>query len=553
MRIKNSKIIVYLLLLGRNKTLKLMFYFIFSFWLIIPVELFSQNKKSSNYNYNLNKKYRSWETIVYTGNLYDLDELEEKIIQVIEKNPSDPFGYYLMSCMYLRKVQLSSSMDITGIGGSYLKKSMELTQNLVESYPRLDLGYISMAESLSMLSQGEQAKLLLQESLVIIENPSWRIYFELSKIYFETDPKKASAYLQQALSFKDSNIDILVPELINIYLSWYPVNANDKKIKDKNINYLIKEFKHWNSIYPHDAFLEKIGSLLVEQKKYQLAHSYLNRAYKKKKPEYLYAALLDSKIMYDKLNEMSYSKKLLTSILNLKYIDKYPHVKAMASLYMGHISLISKNLNEAKKYFSQVLTQNYEDEFIGNTFLTNIYDMYKGSSNVTEYTKFITELLDNNYLSSFVYVHLSRIYSQELNDHESGMEYITDALILDPSKPDYYVEAGIILYRMKDLKKASSMFELAYKLNPMYATARYNYACTMALMGDLDSAYLSLQKAVSLDPSLYLTALTDTDLSKLKEDPRFDSIEDTYTKVTSNESSLEDLDLENLDIFEESP
>ncbi len=519
--------------------------------IVVSRDLIAKNHNNSNYTYT--KTFEKWETTIYTGSNYDLDDVEEKIVGFIQKNPHNPFPYYLMSTLYLKKA-INSTMDATGSNGSYLRKSMELTQNLVETYPSLDLGYITMAESLFMLSQSEQAKDLLHESLIVVENPSWRIYFELSKIYFEHDVKRSSSYIEQALSFNDSNIDVLVPVFIDILVSKYPLKLQSKISSDKNLSSLIKELKHWNELYPHPAFLEKIGTLLVEQKNYKLAHLYLTQAYKSKNPLYLYGALLDSKIMYENLNKIVESKKLLSSILNLKYIDRYPQVKQIAGLYLGHIELISKNTQEAKKYFASVLKDGFSNDFIGNSLLESVHTMYKGCGYTEEYAQFLSELLDSSYLASSVYAHLSKIYSEELSDHISGMEYITSAITLESSKPDYYVQAGIVLYRLNKMKSASEMFELAYKLNPLDATARYNYACTMALMGNIDTAYQSLQKAINLDPQLYLTAVNDSDLASLKKDPRFHQIEDTYTHLTSapnfkeaGEEEFPDLDLDLLD------
>jgi Flp pilus assembly protein TadD len=83
---------------------------------------------------------------------------------------------------------------------------------------------------------------------------------------------------------------------------------------------------------------------------------------------------------------------------------------------------------------------------------------------------------------------------------------------------------GLAYYRMRQNEKALSTFNIALSIDPKDATARYNEACVLALMGRGDEALGSLKQAISLDGRLQTIASKDKDFEGIRANAEFQSL-----------------------------
>lgn len=93
------------------------------------------------------------------------------------------------------------------------------------------------------------------------------------------------------------------------------------------------------------------------------------------------------------------------------------------------------------------------------------------------------------------------------------------ALILDGYQK---VEAG-------DFAAAIEVGEAALKLDPKSGEPQYHLACYLSRAGKKTEALAMIEAAAKLDPALGTRAATDTDLTPLKDEPRFKALTATST------------------------
>lgn len=130
------------------------------------------------------------------------------------------------------------------------------------------------------------------------------------------------------------------------------------------------------------------------------------------------------------------------------------------------------------------------------------------------------------------WTNLSAIYQQLINIGEGAenfaISYLNQALTLDPANPSLRLNAGGLFYQlallMEDetaktgyLTQAINQFSTAARLKPDYANAWYNLAKSYELAGDIETAYLAMQRAIaSLNPDSQDLSTATAELAKLK-------------------------------------
>ena len=95
---------------------------------------------------------------------------------------------------------------------------------------------------------------------------------------------------------------------------------------------------------------------------------------------------------------------------------------------------------------------------------------------------------------------------------------------VDPDRSDYYNGMGLTYYRKKSYAAALKLFVTASEVDPNDATARYNQACVLSLMGRRDEAINTLAEALSLDPRLMQSARADADFAAIKGSEKFQAL-----------------------------
>jgi uncharacterized Ntn-hydrolase superfamily protein len=96
--------------------------------------------------------------------------------------------------------------------------------------------------------------------------------------------------------------------------------------------------------------------------------------------------------------------------------------------------------------------------------------------------------------------------------------------IYDIWKPNALVTEGYTLVEKKEFERAYAMGREAMRLRPDAGDPRYHLACYYSRGGDPERALALLGEALELEPSLAKQAATDTDLTPLRSDPRFQAM-----------------------------
>jgi tetratricopeptide (TPR) repeat protein len=93
-----------------------------------------------------------------------------------------------------------------------------------------------------------------------------------------------------------------------------------------------------------------------------------------------------------------------------------------------------------------------------------------------------------------------------------------------PRDADSLYDRGVIELNRGEYVAAQEMFERALKREPEAAHIHYGLAATRARLGSVDLALQSLQRALTLQPTLRVRAQHDHDLTALRNDPDFDKL-----------------------------
>ncbi|MEA5572591.1 tetratricopeptide repeat protein [Calothrix sp. UHCC 0171] len=94
-----------------------------------------------------------------------------------------------------------------------------------------------------------------------------------------------------------------------------------------------------------------------------------------------------------------------------------------------------------------------------------------------------------------------------------------------PEDADSWFQKGLALTATQNHLEAIPAYQQAIQIQPDFAPAFYNIACCYAQENNLELAIHNLEKAISLNPDLYLNdAKTDSDFDKIRENPAFQAL-----------------------------
>jgi len=97
-----------------------------------------------------------------------------------------------------------------------------------------------------------------------------------------------------------------------------------------------------------------------------------------------------------------------------------------------------------------------------------------------------------------------------------------------PHDAESLYDRGVIELNRGEFVAAQEMFERALKREPEAAHIHYSLAATRARLGSIISALQSLERALSLQPSLRVRAQYDQDIVALRNEPEFERLIFTY-------------------------
>lgn len=439
-------------------------------------------------------KAAALEKNVWVADDYLLPELEREAVRILQNDPNSVQAHYLLSHIYVRMFTLNPTELL------FLKQASELGQQAVDLDPESDFGYVALAEVMDLMDSPQKGIGLLNQAMTTLIDPSWRTYFMLAKLYADSqDSAKILALLDQALHFKGSQPEIIVPYIVAMLQS---SNQGDD---------LIAKLDNWDKRFPNVLFRQTTAMIYAEQKDYLAAHK-LYQKIQESNPNFKEAFINDAVIMYSHMNQAKNALPLFEKVIAQHGKHLAPEILAMVHAHNGAANVKVGDFTAAETAFAKAAriakTKDTIIEFASKS--------YRDSKNSRHFTKLLTKLNDEIPGQSLMHALLGEVLSEDLNDHKQAVGSFANAIILDPERSDYYNGMGLVYYRMKKLNEALKLFTTATRIDPADATARYNEACVLARLQKSTEALASLKEALTLDPRLQDTARKDGDFENLR-------------------------------------
>lgn len=441
----------------------------------------------------------SLERRVWTSTHFELSDLENEVVRRIQVDPYDAFSFYLLSHLNLR-LFTNSPQDL-----ALIKYASEMAQQAIELSPKEDVGYIALAETLDLMGQTDKGIDLLTTASVSDVKPSWRYYFTLARLNAQNAPKeKVLGLLQQAMGFQGSQPDIVVPYVVAV-------------LQTSSEGYdLISQLFSWDAKFPNDLFKQTAAIEFSNQGKYEDAHKIYKSLYQGgKNPE---AQVNDAILLYTKLNQPRSAIKLLEDVLYSKKISsKDTDMSVVVQTHLGAALLSDEKPIQAEDYFVNAIKL-ANDKLPVIDFASKAYRKLRQAKHLS---KLIERLTLETKPTGVLYAILGETQSEDLSKHNEALHSFRNAILLDPSRSDFYNGMGLTYYRMEKHEQALNLFREATKIDPNDATAMYNGACVLSKLGRVDESLGALEEALAIDPRLADHARTDKDFDNISARPEF--------------------------------
>lgn len=447
---------------------------------------------------------RSLENKVWTADPDDLTALEYDVTRVIQESPHSAFGHYLLAYLYLREFK-----DDPGHMGK-LKKASELGQQAIDLQPESSYGYIISALVLDIMGYSDNALRLIDPSLNTKIDESWRTKFLKAQLIAGSAPQKETLQLlSEALQSEPSAAEIIAPYAVALL-----------RDQNQNLDKLKEAMDSWSSLYESPIFDHSLAIAYSEAHQYDEAAK-LYQQMLRKEPENVDAKINLGILLSEHLASQGKGRQLLKE--SLQQLSKsHPHSEKLSLVHaqLAKLSLNEKdNANARKSFKSAILASPAPLEWLG--FTQAIYSKHREFQQLSLLLHDLKQELPGN---GIIYALHGELLSEHLLDQEAAIESYQNAILLEPNRSEFYNGLGLAYYRLKDLNKALSLFNHATKVDPRDATARYNEACVLAILGYSQRALGSLREAISLDPRLQLTAREDSDFSSLRSLRQFEDL-----------------------------
>ncbi|MCX6127946.1 MAG: tetratricopeptide repeat protein, partial [Proteobacteria bacterium] len=349
-------------------------------------------------------------------------------------------------------------------------------------------------------------------------NNSWRIDFLRGQLQSNQIAKDGVIkFFESSLSASNDAKNIVIPYLIATLQS------------ERQGQALVNELAAWQKRFPHRLFQLSLAMALSNSNHYAESHK-IYTALQKEYPDFSESFINDAIVLYTHLNQPKLALKLLSLALEVNpQLDnaKKSLVKAhMAKIHLEHTGLY----DEARNLFAEsIVNAKNPVEWLAFSHKT-----YEGLHRLQDFVVLLENLRTELPGSSYLYALQGEVLSESLAQHEQAIESFSLAIILDPDRSEFYNGMGLAYYRMQKLDKALLTFHEASKMDPQDATARYNEACVLAIMGRPKEALGSLKEAISLDPGLQKTALLDNDFASIRITEQFRNI--TSSPITATQT-----------------
>ncbi len=100
---------------------------------------------------------------------------------------------------------------------------------------------------------------------------------------------------------------------------------------------------------------------------------------------------------------------------------------------------------------------------------------------------------------SVLLFNIAQVHSQ-VGPFETGLDYFTQAMAMDPKSSEYYNDRGAVYFKLARLDEAEADYRRAIELSPPYAEVWTNLGQCYREMGRMDAAVAAYSRSLDLEP-----------------------------------------------------
>ena len=445
--------------------------------------------------------FEALEAEIQNTDFEQLSILEHKIARLMQEKPLSMHGQYLMSSLLLR--QFLSDPTNTDL----VRQSADLAAQTYELNPKSELGIVALASVLAVTGDTTKGISLMREVEKKQIPLSWRYHLAMANLLAsEQGNTELIKELTQAMQDPSANRKVIAP---------YVVANLSTLFEGKE---LISELQSWESKYPCEDF--KLALAQMESKAGNLKQALaMYRDVMKDDPKNVEAQLGEGFVLLKSGQDYKMAAASLSKAMELKLPQ---HVKSEARLSYAVALIRSGKHKEGAAEATAAISISPNAE--AATII--MADEYNKQKRYDQTIAFLDTLNESVPGISISYAIRGEILNTRLKKSSEAVHAFSDAIVLDNSRATYYNGRGLAYYGLHNLQPALNDFETAVRMDPTDASARYNTACTLALLGRKNESMDALASALDLDERLVGQALVDNDFKALRSSSEFQAITD---------------------------
>lgn len=446
-------------------------------------------------------QFEAMETEIQLSDNDQLAVLEHKVARVMQERPLSVRGQYLMSTLLLR-LFLSDPTNT-----DLIKQSADLAAQSYELNPKSELGIVALASVLSVTGDTTKGLALMNEVAKKNIELSWRYHLAMANL-LTSEPNAASVLKELKMAMEDptANRRIISPYVIAILASGLEGQT------------LISEIGEWQKRFPCQDF--KLAMAQLESKTGHLKQALaLYREVLKEDPKSGEAQLGEGFVLLKAGHDYPAAATALGKAINLKLP---PSIMSEAKLSYAVALIRSGKMKEATTVATEAIALSQNNE-AATLIMADEFNKQKRYDSSIAFLNALNESVPGIAMSHAI---RGEILNSHMKDNAQAVHAFSDAIVLDNSRATYYNGRGLAYYGMHKLEPALADFEAAVRMDPSDASARYNTACALALLGRKNDALEALASALDLDERLTRQALADNDFKSLRSSSEFQTMTD---------------------------
>lgn len=449
----------------------------------------------------MNSSFESLEAEIQLAEYDQLPVLEHRVARMMQEQPQSERAQYLMSSLLLR-LFLSDPTNT-----DLIKQSADLAAQAYELNSKSELGIVALANVLSVTGDTAKGIALLSEVKKKKIDLSWRYHLAMATLLTaEQGSPDVAKELLSAFLDPSANRTIIAPYIIatlSTHLEGQP---------------LIAELRKWHSKFPCQDF--KLAIAQMESRAGNLKQALvLYREVIKENPDNAEAQLGEGFTLLKSGKNYDAAALSLNKAIQLRLPS---HLKNEAKLSYAVALIRAGKLKEGAKEAADAIASSPNAE--GATLL--VADEFNKLKRYDATIVFLDALDQTAPGVSVSYALRGEVFNTKLKNNARAVHAFSDAIVLDKSRATYYNGRGLAYYGLNKVESALSDFETAARIDPSDASARYNTACALSLLGRKNEALEALASALDLDERLTKQALADNDFEILRSTNEFQSITD---------------------------